>query len=280
MDEGSTVTDFLPNERARGVTIQSAAISFHWPPLVKSTAPRSPLTADLEPHNINLIDTPGHADFTFEVLRSLRILDGAVCILDGVAGVEAQTEKVWYQAAKYHIPKIIYVNKLDRDGAAFGETVKQIASRLHTYPAVCQIPWWEGGKGRFCGIGDAIGLRAVRWQELGDGTRLEILSFDELRNLDEKLYLEISKARKALIEILSEHDDQMVERYLDADEDSLAISSAEVMASLRRCMLAPGPNIVPVFAGASFRNIGVQPLLDAIVQLLPSPAEAPDPKVT
>lgn len=280
VDDGSTVTDFLPAERARGVTIQSAAISFHWPPLPNDAAPRSRPTADLTPHNINLIDTPGHADFTFEVLRSLRILDGAVCILDGVAGVEAQTEKVWYQAAKYHIPKIIYVNKLDRDGAAFGETVKQIASRLHTYPAVCQIPWWENGKGRFCGVGDAIGLRAIRWAEAGDGTNFEVVPFEKLTAIDNSLHSEISRARRALVEILAEHDDQMVEKYLEADEDSVAISSADIAASLRRCVLAQDPNIVPVFAGASFQNMGVQTLLDAVVQLLPSPAEASDPEVS
>ena len=280
VDDGSTVTDFLPAERARGVTIQSAAVSFHWPPLDNDVALRSPTTANLTPHNINLIDTPGHADFTFEVLRSLRILDGAVCILDGVAGVEAQTEKVWYQAAKYHIPKIIYVNKLDRDGAAFRETVKQIASRLHSYPAVCQIPWWENGKGRFCGIGDAIDMRAVRWADEGDGTNLEVLSFESLKAIDGNLHSEISKARNALVEILAEHDDQMVEKYLDANEDSNAIPSADIIASLRRCVLAPGANIVPVFAGASFKNIGVQTLLDAVVQLLPCPTEAPDPEIS
>ena len=278
VDEGSTVTDFLRTERARGVTIQSAAISFHWPPLPNDSAPFSPPTANLVPHNINLIDTPGHADFTFEVLRSLRILDGAVCILDGVAGVEAQTEKVWYQAAKYRIPKIIYVNKLDRDGAAFGETVRQIASRLHTYPAVCHIPWWEGGKGQFCGLGDAIGLRAIRWTGSGDGTNFEIVPFAQLKELNDGLHAEISKARKALVEILAENDDQMVEKYLDAEEDSLAISSADVVASLRRCVLSQA-NIVPVFAGASFRNMGVQLLLDAIVEILPSPVEALDPEV-
>lgn len=280
VDDGSTVTDFLPAERARGVTIQSAAVSFHWPPLPNDVAPRSPTTSNLMPHNINLIDTPGHADFTFEVLRSLRILDGAVCILDAVAGVEAQTEKVWYQAAKYHIPKIIYVNKLDRDGAAFRETVKQIASRLHTYPAVCQIPWWENGKGRFCGIGDAVDMRAVRWADEGDGTKLEVLSFDSLKAIDGNLHSEISKARNALVEILAEHDDQMVEKYLEANEDSTAIPGADIIASLRRCVLAPGASIVPVFAGASFKNIGVQTLLDAVVQLLPCPTEAPDPEIS
>ena len=280
VDEGSTVTDFLRTERARGVTIQSAAISFHWPPLENDSAPVSPRTADFPSHNVNLIDTPGHADFTFEVLRSLRILDGAVCILDGVAGVEAQTEKVWYQAAKYRIPKIIYVNKLDRDGAAFGETVRQIAGRLHTYPAVCHVPWWQDGKGQFCGIGDAIGLRAIRWLGSGDGTNYEIITFPKLKEINEDLHAEVSRARKALIEILAENDDQMVEKYLDAEGDSLAISSADVVASIRRCLLTQQSNIVPVFAGASFRNMGVQLLLDAIVELLPSPAQAFDPEVS
>lgn len=280
VDDGSTVTDFLPAERARGVTIQSAAISFHWPPQPNESAARSPKTADLVPHNINLIDTPGHADFNFEVLRSLRILDGAVCILDGVAGVEAQTEKVWYQASKYHIPKIIYINKLDRDGAAFGETVKQIAARLHTFPAVCQIPWWEGGRGKFVGLGDAVSLRAIRWADEGDGTKLEIISLADLAAADANFGSEIKRARQALIEALAEHDAQMVENYLDADEDPLKISDTQVIASLRRCVLSRDSSIVPVFAGASFRNMGVQPLLDAIVQLLPSPIEAPDPGVS
>ena len=231
------------------------------------------------PHNINLIDTPGHADFTFEVLRSLRILDGAVCILDGVAGVEAQTEKVWYQAGKYNIPKIIYVNKLDRDGAAFGEIVKQIASRLHTWPAVCQVPWWEGGKSQFIGLGDAIGLRAMKWAEGGDGKSFEVTPVDKLPHSEATFVEEIKKARRALVEILSENDDQMVEKYLEANEDHLAIRSEDVIASLRRCVINPQSNIVPIFAGASFRNMGVQPLLDAVVQLLPSPGEAPDPEL-
>ena len=281
VDEGSTVTDFLPAERARGVTIQSAAISFHWPPLQESGSdPRIAQSKQLVPHNINLIDTPGHADFTFEVLRSLRILDGAVCILDGVAGVEAQTEKVWYQAATFNIPKIIYVNKLDRDGAAFGETVRQIASRLHTWPAVCQVPWWGGGNGHCIGLGDAIGLRALKWGGGGDGKNYDVTSLNDLRHSEPNLVQEVENARKALVELLSDNDDLMVESYLEANEDHLAISEAAMVASLRRCILSPGSNIVPVFAGASFQNMGVQPLLDAIVQLLPNPSEAQDPEVT
>lgn len=231
------------------------------------------------PHNLNLIDTPGHADFTFEVLRSLRILDGAVCILDGVAGVEAQTEKVWYQAAEYDIPKIIYINKLDRDGAAFGETVKQIATRLHTWPAVCQVPWWQGGRGQFIGVGDPIGLRAFRWSEGGDGKEFRVIPIDGLPSSEAGFLQEIKKARRALVELLSEYDSDMVERYLEVDGDHLAIASEDIMTSLRRCVLRRSSKIVPVFAGASFQNMGVQPLLDAIVQLLPSPNEAPDPEI-
>ena len=263
------------------MTIQSAAISFYWPPLGQE-GEESKIQGpgvSLLPHNINLIDTPGHADFIFEVLRSLRILDGAVCILDGVAGIEAQTEKVWLQAAKYQIPKIIYVNKLDRDGASFGKTVKEIASRLHTWPAVCQIPWWEGGKGRFMGIGDAISLQAYRWADSGDGRMFEVVPIEDL--ITDLLFgEEVKKARVALIELLSEHDEDMVDKYLEHDEDHLAIPPEDVIASLRRCVITSMARIVPVFAGASFRNIGVQPLLDAIVQLLPAPNEAPDAEIS
>ena len=116
------------------------------------------------PHTINLIDTPGHADFTFEVVRSLRVLDGAVCILDGVAGVEAQTEKVWAQAASHQISRIIYINKLDRDGAAFGKTVKDVAARLKGWPAVCQIPWWSERKDKLVGVGDVVNLRGFKME--------------------------------------------------------------------------------------------------------------------
>ncbi|KAI4113253.1 MAG: hypothetical protein LQ345_005725 [Seirophora villosa] len=289
VDDGSTVTDFLPAERARGVTIQSAAITFHWPPLPENSGAGEKLQkagaalltpSTPEPHMINLIDTPGHADFTFEVVRSLRILDGAVCILDGVAGVEAQTEKVWYQAAKYNIPKIIYINKLDRDGAAFGKTVQEIASRLYTWPAVCQIPWFEGGKGRFCGIGDTISLQAYRWKEGGDGKIVEKIHIDDLQASESALFAEMEKARFALVELLCTYDDVLVERFFQVDAKHRDVSAEDILASLRRSVLNPHANIVPVFGGASFRNIGVQPLLDAIVQLLPNPEEAPNPGVS
>lgn len=284
VDEGNTITDFLPAERARGVTIQSAAISFNWPPLPPPGDGRpgslnsgASSIALQEPHNINLIDTPGHADFNFEVLRSLRILDGAVCILDGVAGVEAQTEKVWSQAANFQIPKIIYINKLDRDGASFAKTVQEIASRLHAWPAVCQIPWWEGGKGRFTGLGDPVNLQAYRWPEKGDGKFVDVVGLDELFETDRDFCQEIKRARESLLELLSAHDEALVAKFLEFGE---AIPATEIIASLRRCVLEKSCNVVPVFGGASYRNIGVQPLLDAVVQLLPSPDEAPDPEIS
>ncbi|KAB8078443.1 ribosome-releasing factor 2, mitochondrial [Aspergillus leporis] len=284
VDEGSTVTDFLPAERARGITIQSAAITFHWPPQTagdgntapqEQQAPRSALS-----HTMNLIDTPGHADFTFEVLRSLRILDGAVCILDGVAGVEAQTEQVWHQASTYRIPRIVYVNKLDRDGAAFGRTVREVASRLGGWPAVCQIPWFEGGNGRFIGVADAINLQGLRWNE-GDGKAVKMFDLEQLATEEHQLAEELKRARIALVELLSEHDEVMVEKFFDYDEDHLAVPANDILESLRRCLLhEQGCKIIPIFAGASFKNIGVQPLLDAVTNLLPSPPETPEPEVS
>lgn len=280
VDDGSTVTDFLPAERARGITIQSAAVTFHWPPLHEGSTTKDGIPRSHTPHTINLIDTPGHADFTFEVLRSLRILDGAVCILDGVAGVEAQTEKVWAQANNYSIPRIVFVNKLDRDGAAFERTVKEIGSRLHGWPAVCQIPWWEGGKGRFTGVGDAINLSALKWKEGGDGKSIQTFNLDELALEDTGLHSELIKARGALVEVLCEFDEQLLEIWLACNDDSLAVPAQAIRDSLRRCVLDGSGQLIPVFAGASFRNIGVQPLMDAVDDLLPNPTERPDPEIS
>ncbi|KAK5094861.1 Ribosome-releasing factor 2, mitochondrial [Exophiala xenobiotica] len=288
VDDGSTVTDFLPAERARGITIQSAAITFNWPPLAdpaedsrilqavqKQALPRSALS-----HRINLIDTPGHADFTFEVRRSLRILDGAVCVLDGVAGVEAQTEQVWNQAADWKIPRIAYVNKLDREGAAFGQTVREIGVRLNGWPAVCQVPWFEGGRGKFCGVADVVNLCGMKYEAGGDGKVIERFNLPQLQREEPALAEELTKARAALVELLSEHDEIMVDAFLEAEEDHLAITPAQLLASIRRCLMPGDAKVIPVFAGASFRNIGVQPILDAVNDLLPSPRERPHAEVS
>lgn len=213
------------------------------------------------------------------MLRSLRVLDAAVCVLDGVAGVEAQTEKVWSQASAYAVPSIVYVNKLDRDGAAFGRTVKEVGSRLGVWPAICGIPWWDA-EGKLQGVGDVVGLRGLRYAAGGDGKQVDVFSLDQLNHEDQKLAKELKTARVALIELLSEHDDEMVEKYLEAGEDHLAISGPDIVESLRQCVLRRPQVVVPVFAGASFRNIGVQPLLDAVVDLLPAPEERPDPEIS
>jgi elongation factor G len=234
----------------------------------------------MTPHTINLIDTPGHADFTFEVIRSLRILDGAVCILDGVAGVEAQTEKVWAQANNWNIPRIVFVNKLDRDGAAFERTVKEVGSRLRGWPAVCQIPWWEGGKGRFTGIGDAVNMCALKWPEGNDGKTIQHFTLEALEQENPALRAELIKARTALVEVLCEQDEELLEKWLECGDDSLAIPAQSITDSLRRCVIGTPGRLIPIFAGASFRNIGVQPLLDAVDNLLPDPTERPDPEVS
>jgi elongation factor G len=275
------VTDFLPAERARGITIQSAAITLHWPPIGHGSTPKSSeaFQRSRVSHTINLIDTPGHADFTFEVLRSLRILDGAVCVLDGVAGVEAQTEKVWMQANEYSIPRIVFVNKLDREGAQFARTVKEIGSRLRGWPAVCQIPWWAGGQGRFIGVGDAIDLCGLKWEE-GDGKAIKKFEMKDLEVTEREFAKEIQKARTALVEILCEFDEKLLNTWLECDDDSLAIPPQDIRDSLRRCIIDGSGRLVPVFAGAAFKNIGVQPLLDAVDDLFPDPTERPDPEIT
>lgn len=291
VDAGDTITDFLPAERARGITIQSAAITFLWPLLQDQDAalsestdsPRethlsSSMLPDKTQHTVNLIDTPGHADFTFEVIRSLRILDGAICVLDGVAGVEAQTEKVWKQAQDYKIPRLLYVNKLDRDGASFHRTVRDIASRLHTWPALCHIPWFKGG--RFVGVGDIINFKGLLWDEGSDGRVFFIHDTPSLKANEPHMFAEMSAARNALIEVLTEHDDVIVEQVLEAGEDYETFSPEHIIASLRRMLVQDRQPITPVFAGASFRNIGIQPLLDSINSLLPSPLETADPNIS
>ncbi|KAK9449923.1 P-loop containing nucleoside triphosphate hydrolase protein [Limtongia smithiae] len=256
VDEGDTVMDYLPAERNRGITITSAAITFDW-----------------NNHRVNLIDTPGHADFTFEVIRAIRVLDGAVTVLDGVEGVEAQTETVWRQAAEMGIPRIVFVNKMDREGAGFGRAVREIVGKLQARACIINMPLYKTKivdgmtTAVFCGIIDVIGMKSIEWIPGTDGREFVVLEL-EGENLDEA-----RKARVALVETLAEIDDTMVEKFLELDDDHLAITPADINGALRRCTLRN--QIVPVLCGASFRNIGVQPLLDAIVNYLPSPADRP-----
>ena len=253
--------DYLPAERARGITITSACITFPW-----------------NSHTINLIDTPGHADFTFEVERAIRVLDGAVTILDGVAGVEAQTETVWRQAQRYNIPRIVFVNKLDRLGAGFGRTVKDVGVKLGGWPAVVQLPIYEADEALeevFRGVVDIVEKKVFWWgQTGGDGRHVDVYDYQWLQHKMPKLYVEVLKARVALVELLSEFDDSLVELYLVLGDHHL-IPAIEIKKALRKLTLDGKGKVIPVFCGASFRNIGVQPLLDGVVDYLPSPEERP-----
>ncbi|KAI1210818.1 P-loop containing nucleoside triphosphate hydrolase protein [Annulohypoxylon truncatum] len=262
VDQGDTVTDFLPMERERGITIQSAAITFHWPP-------KERLELHSQPHVINLIDTPGHVDFRFEVERCMPILDGAICVIDGVEGVEAHTERVWASAQEFKVPRIIYVNKLDRDGASFKKSVQDIGLKLGGMPLVCQIPWW--GKDSVKGVVDVISRSVVSWGGTKD-------SPDELSKMvpEGTIKDEIERARERLIEQLCEEDDELLEMFTAQGKD---ISDAAIKRSIRRIINKGDGSLIPVFAGASFRNIGVAALLDAVKDYLPSPSDRPELEV-
>lgn len=264
VDHGDTTTDFLPLERERGITIQSAAITFLWPP--RSTCPPGQM-----PKTINLIDTPGHQDFRYEVDRCLPILDGAVCILDSVKGVETHTERVWQSAQLSRIPRLIYVNKLDRDGASFKRSVLEAASRLRTYPLVCQIPWWN--KDNFVGVIDVVNQLGMRFSSTGT---LSLVSADSIGKENPSLRAEMEQARLSLVETLSEHDDTLMEEFLEHEKDVLATS---IKNTIRRLVMDGEAKFAPVFAGSSLRNIGVQPLLDGVVDYLPNPSDRPELEV-
>ncbi|KAI8143033.1 P-loop containing nucleoside triphosphate hydrolase protein [Fennellomyces sp. T-0311] len=251
--------DYLKAERERGITINSAAITFGW-----------------NGHRINLIDTPGHVDFTMEVERAVRVLDGAVTILDGVAGVEAQTETVWRQAERYGIPRIAFVNKLDRIGAAYGRTIREIWKKLRARPLALQIPLMDpSGKG-IMGVADLVTMQVIRW-EGADGGVMEHTPLDSYG--DAALLEEATRGRIALVEALAELDDGIVEVFFDqADGDHMMVSAEALKASLRRVTLAN--KAIPVLCGSAFKNLGVQPVLDAIIDYLPSPEERPDALAT
>jgi len=241
--EGAATMDWMEQEQERGITITSAATTCHW-----------------KDHMINIIDTPGHVDFTVEVERSLRVLDGAVAVFDGVAGVEPQSETVWRQADRYNVPRICFVNKLDRTGASFDRCVDMIKSRLNATPLVLQIP--IGVEGDFLGVVDLIAMKALVWP--GETKKGEDYLVEEIpANLAEKA----KKARHDLIETLAESDDAVMEKYLEGAE----LTEEEIIAGIRRATLAD--KATPVLTGSAFKNKGVQPMLDAVNRYLPSPLD-------
>ncbi|MYD65754.1 MAG: elongation factor G [Chloroflexi bacterium] len=241
--EGTAVMDWMEQERERGITITSAATTAEW-----------------QDHQINIIDTPGHVDFTVEVERSLRVLDGGVVVFDGVAGVEPQSETVWRQANKYQVPRICFVNKMDRTGADFDRTLRMIEERLGAVPVPLQLPL--GVEDAFGGVIDLVTMRALRF----GGDRGETVAEDVIP----VQYEDAARvAREAMVERLAEHDDQLLVSFLEGHE----IGVTELQKAIRRATISNA--VTPVLAGSALRNKGVQPLLDAVVTYLPSPLEVP-----
>ena len=248
--EGSATMDWMPQEQERGITITSAATTCQW--------------AD---HRINIIDTPGHVDFTVEVERSLRVLDGAIAVFDAVAGVEPQTETVWRQADKYEVPRICFVNKMDRIGANFSRCVDMIEDRLGATVAVIQLP--IGVESSFVGVVDLLEMKALVWGEEEGSSRGEsYTTVDIPPNLTEKA----AAARATLVYVLATFDDSITEKFLNEEE----IPSSLLRTALRRATISG--QAVPVLCGAAFKNKGVQPMLDAVVSFLPSPLAVPPTK--
>ncbi|MET7277649.1 elongation factor G [Kribbella sp. NPDC005582] len=243
--DGAATMDWMEQEQERGITITSAATTCTW-----------------KDHTINIIDTPGHVDFTVEVERSLRVLDGAVAVFDGVAGVEPQSETVWRQADRYGVPRICFVNKLDRTGAEFMRCVDMIVDRLAATPLVLQLP--IGAESDFIGVVDLIGMRALTWR--GETTMGEDYTVEEIPASHTEIAAEW---RDKLIETLAEADDEIMELYLEGTEPT----QEQVMAGIRRATIAS--KLTPVLTGTAFKNKGVQPLLDAINAFLPSPLDVP-----
>jgi len=240
--DGAATMDWMEQEQERGITITSAATTCYW-----------------REHRINIIDTPGHIDFTIEVERSLKVLDGAVAIFDGVAGVEPQSEAVWRQADKYKVPRICFVNKLDRTGADFFRCVDMIKDRLGSKPLVMQIP--VGIEASFKGVVDLVKMKAVLWNEEKLGAEFEYAA------IPNDLQEQAKKYRKELVETAVEQDEKLMANYLDGKE----ISEADLISCIRKGNLKF--DFVPVFTGSAFKNKGVQLLLDAVVDFLPSPKD-------
>jgi len=246
VDEGTTVTDWMEQERERGITIVSAAVTAFW-----------------RDHQINIIDTPGHIDFTAEVQRSLRVLDGGIVVFDAVQGVEPQSETVWRQADRYAVPRICFVNKMDRVGSAYERTIDMVRERLGANPIAVQLP--IGAEVEFQGVVDLFSMKAIIWED-EEGSKPVTLDIPpDLRAQSEQM-------RAQMVEAIAETDDELTLKYLEGEE----ISVEELRGALRKAVIAN--QATPVYCGSSLRNKGVQPLLDAVVEFLPSPVDIPPVK--
>ncbi len=249
--DGNATMDYMEQEQERGITITSAATTCEW----RGSENEMPL------HRINIIDTPGHVDFTIEVERSLRVLDGAIAVFDAVAGVEPQSETVWHQANKYSVPRICFVNKMDRMGADYERCVDMIRKRLRAHPLVLQLP--IGREASFAGVIDLVSMNAIVYEEetLGAKYHYEDIPPDMLE--------QAKQARNGLLESLAEHNDGILEKFVHGEE----IDTDEIRAAVRKaCVEMTG---VPIICGSAFKNKGVQPMLDAVVHYLPSPLDVP-----
>ena len=249
--EGAATMDWMEQEQERGITITSAATTAFW----------KGMDGSLPEHRFNIIDTPGHVDFTIEVERSLRVLDGAVFVLCSVGGVQPQSETVWRQANKYSVPRMAFVNKMDRTGANFDKVVAQLKSRLGAYPVPMQVP--IGAEDGFEGVVDLLKMKAIHWDTASQGMKFEY------RDIPADLKEKAETARGFMIEAAAEASETLMDKYLNEGE----LSEAEIIAGLRERTLKV--EIVPVFCGTAFKNKGVQAMLDGVVNLLPSPADRP-----
>ena len=251
IDEGTTVMDWMEQEKERGITIMAAATSCFWTP-----------TYGEEEHRINIIDTPGHVDFTAEVERSLRVLDGGIVVFDAEEGVQSQSETVWHQADRYKVPRICFINKMDKLGADFHKTIKMMKDRLGVKPAIMVLP--IGREETFRGIIDLLTKKVVIWGEDKLGAKYEVSD-----KIPRELKKDVEKYRQQLIEQICEKNDKLLEKYLSGE----TLSLEELKKTLRRAVIAY--QLVPIYCGSALRNKGIQPLLDAVVDFLPSPLDLP-----
>ncbi|MBS0457150.1 MAG: elongation factor G [Proteobacteria bacterium] len=252
--DGAATMDWMEQEQERGITITSAATTCFWKGMDKS----------FPEHRFNIIDTPGHVDFTIEVERSLRVLDGAVFVLCAVGGVQPQSETVWRQATKYSVPRLAFVNKMDRTGANFDKVVGQLKSRLGASPVPMQVP--IGAEDKFEGVVDLVQMKAIHWDNAKQGTEFE------LREIPADLLDECKAAREFMVEAAAESSEELMNKYLEEGE----LTVEDIMAGIRTRTLSC--DIIPMYCGTAFKNKGVQAMLDAVIRFLPSPADRPPVK--